>query len=172
VPPTVTDLAAIEVRMADADGVGAGRVVSRTLRSSVTLRGLRNGVEHRFVVISIDLVKNESRGAVILAIPEAKRLVAPKAGTKVRTPPLLRWAPMPNASYYNVQLFRGKTKVFSTWPTRTRLQLSRTWMYDKARQKLTPGTYAWYVWPGFGARALVTYGELIGKSEFVVLPPR
>lgn len=169
--PTATDLAAIEVRIADADGVGAGRVVSRTLLPSVTLRGLRNGVESRFVVVAIDQAGNESRGVVIVAVPAAKRLALPKAGTKVRTPPLLRWVPTPNASYYNVQLYRGKTKVLSAWPTRTRLQLSRTWMHDRARQKLTPGTYAWYVWPGFGARNLVTYGELIGKSTFVVLPP-
>ncbi|MFN8224164.1 MAG: HYR domain-containing protein [Gaiellales bacterium] len=166
--PTAPDLAAIEVRIASADGGGSSRVVARTLRSSVTLTGLRNGVEHRFVVVSIDKAGNESRGVVIVAVPEAKRLVFPKAGTKVRTPPLLRWVPTPNASYYNVQLFRGKTKVLSAWPTRTRLQLARTWTYDGARQKLAPGTYVWYVWPGFGARNLATYGELIGKSTFVV----
>ena len=32
---------------------------------------------------------------------------------------------------------------------------------------LTPGTYQWYVWPGFGALAKSRYGKLIVSSTFV-----
>jgi HYR domain/Fibronectin type III domain len=169
VVPTVDDLAAIEVRMTSVGGTAAGRVVSRVVLPSVKVTGLKNGVEYRFVVSAIDKAGNASRGVVVLASPHATLLVLPKAGTKVRTPPLLRWAPVPSAGYYNVQLFRGKIKVLSAWPTRARTQLARTWMYDKAPRKLAPGTYTWYVWPGFGPRNAVTYGKLIGKSTFVVV---
>jgi len=29
--------------------------------------------------------------------------------------------------------------------------------------------YTWYVWPGIGARAAVKYGDLLGRSSFVVV---
>ena len=121
---------------------------------------------------TVDKAGNESRGAVVLATPKAVLLVSPKPGTKVSKPPQLRWAPTPNASYYNVQLFRGKVKILSAWPTRARIQLGRTWMYDKARRTLTRGTYTWYVWPGFGPRIDVKYGTVIGKSTFVMVAPK
>ena len=155
--------------MTNVGGTAAGRVVSRVVLPPVKVTGLKNGVEYRFVVVAIDKSGNASKGVVVLATPHATLLVLPKAGTRVRTPPLLRWAPVPNAGYYNVQLFRGKVKVFSAWPTRARVQLSRSWSYDKVRRKLAPGTYTWYVWPGFGQRTAVTYGKLIGKSTFVVV---
>ena len=34
---------------------------------------------------------------------------------------------------------------------------------------LSPGSYRWYVWPGFGARAAVDYGELLGFSSFTIV---
>ncbi len=113
VVPTANDLASIEVRMTNVGGTAAGRVVSRVVLPSVKVTGLKNGVEYRFVVSAVDKAGNASRGVVVLATPHATLLVLPKAGTKVRTPPLLRWAPVPSAGYYNVQLFRGKIKVFS-----------------------------------------------------------
>ena len=168
--PAAKDLAAIEVRLSQVT-TGKERVVSRAVASSVKLTGLRNGTEYRFLVVAIDQAGNASRGVVVLAIPEAKLLVSPKAGTKVKSPPLLRWAPTPRATYYNVQLFMGKTKVLSVWPSRAQVKLSRTWQWEKRRFKLVPGKYTWYVWPGFGARADVNYGKLIGRSTFVVVTP-
>jgi HYR domain len=169
VVPTATDLAAIEVRMTEVGGTNTDRVVSRAVRADAAVTGLRNGVEYRFVVTAVDKAGNESRGAVVLATPQANLLATPKAGTKVRKPPLLRWAPLVGTSYYNVQLYRGKAKVLSAWPTRAKVQLTRSWMYEKVRRTLLPGTYTWYVWPGFGARADVKYGTVMGKSTFVVV---
>ena len=170
-PPVAKDLASIEVRMTESGGTVPTRVVSRGIRSSTSVVGLKNGVEYRFLVVSIDTAGNESRGAVVLAVPEAKLLVSPKAGTKVTSPPLLRWAPVPGATYYNVQLYVGKAKVLSAWPTRSQMKLARAWTYGSVKRKLAVGTYTWYVWPGFGARADVKYGKLRGKSSFVVVSP-
>ena len=167
--PVAKDLASVEVRMSESTATGAGRVVSRGIRSSTTVVGLKNGVEYRFVVITIDDAGNESRGVVVLAVPEAKLLVSPKAGTKVSAPPLLRWAPVPNAAYYNVQLFKGKTKVLSAWPTRSQLKLTKNWTFGNTKRQLAVGTYTWYVWPGFGPRTNAEYGKLRGKSSFVVV---
>ena len=40
----------------------------------------------------------------------------PFLDTEVNHPPLLRWKKVRRAHYYNVQLYRGRTKVLSIWP--------------------------------------------------------
>jgi hypothetical protein len=88
-------------------------------------------------------------------------------------PPLLRWAPVPVAAYFNVQLWRGSVKVLSAWPTATRYQLTAKWTYSGKARKLAPGLYTWYVWPGLGPRADGKYGSLLGsRTFFYVARPR
>ena len=88
------------------------RRLARIRSTATALEGLRNGAEHRFVVYD-RWTRGTSRAAPSSSPYRRRRCgsSAPKPGTKVRKPPLLRWAPPANASYYNVQLFRGKTKV-------------------------------------------------------------
>ncbi len=73
---------------------------------------------------------------------------------------------MKGASYYNVQVFRGKRKILSTWPTKPRLRLRTRWHYGGQVQRLTAGTYRWYVWPGYGPRGRHRYGKLLGRRTF------
>ena len=85
---------------------------------------------------------------------------------------------MRGARYYNVQLIRlgggirasrkGARKIMSAWPVRPRLRLRMRWTYRGKRQRLTPGRYAWLVWPGFGPRSDADYGRRIGRSTFVM----
>jgi hypothetical protein len=109
---------------------------------------------------------------VVTARPRAILLARPKAGARVSAPPLLVWAPVRKASYFNVQLWRGKTKLLSVWPNRARYRLARTWRYEGRARRLTPGVYTWFVWPGLGARSQAKYGAMLGSSTFVVLPPQ
>jgi hypothetical protein len=46
------------------------------------------------------------------------------------------------------------------------VKLKRTWKYQGRRYTLSKGVYRWYVWPGFGARSAVDYGELLGSNGF------
>ena len=85
---------------------------------------------------------------------------------------MLRWAPVAAASYYNVQLWRGSTKVLSMWPTTTRLQLTAKWTFSGKARKLSAGLYTWYVWPGVGARADAKYGSLLGSRTFTFAPKK
>jgi hypothetical protein len=87
---------------------------------------------------------------------------------KVAALPVLRWRKVKGARYYNVQLYRGRVKILSIWPRTNRLQLKRSWTYARKKRSLSPGTYKWYVWPGFGARKAAKYGTLLKKDTFRV----
>ncbi|MBA2359637.1 MAG: hypothetical protein H0V79_01655 [Actinobacteria bacterium] len=137
--------------------------------------GLASGV-HRFAVRAIDAAGNvdatpagsEWTVAVVTRTVARSALFAPAAGARVTRPPLLRWRPVRGASYYNVQLYRAGRKVLSAWPTRTRLQLRAQWRFNGRAQRLEPGVYRWYVWPGRGQITARRYGKVLGSSTFVV----
>ena len=85
---------------------------------------------------------------------------APSAAASAR--PLLRWTPVRQAGYYNLQMFRDGRKILSAWPEKTRFRLKRKWVYAGRHHRLSKGTYEWYVWPGYGARSDRRFGRLIG----------
>jgi len=145
---------------------GHGDLVYSGTATTYTDRGLTNGVEYRYVVVSQDAAGNQSAGVGSPAVPRLNLLHAPKDGAKVKRPPKLTWARNAEANYYNVQLFRGQAKILSTWPVGASLKLKGTWKYQGRHYTLTNGVYRWYVWPGFGARSAVDYGELLGSNSF------
>ncbi len=93
-------------------------------------------------------------------------LWAPTDGATLTTPPVLRWAPVSGAKYYNVQVYRGRTKVLSAWPTRPRRALRERWVFGGRAYTLRAAAYRWYVWPYVGGR----YGRALGGSTFSVRP--
>jgi hypothetical protein len=52
---------------------------------------------------------------------------------------------------------------------KTASTLKNKWKYQGRAYKLSPGVYRWYVWPGFGARKAVDYGEMLGFSTFQII---
>ena len=138
-------------------------------------RGLVNGAEYRYVVVSYDAAGLRSVGVAVSAVPALPVLVSPGHGSAVSRPPLLTWRRIPGATYYNVQLFRvsatgARTKILSAWPVQQRFRLARTWRYGGRAQRLAVGTYEWYLWAGLGPRAAENYSALLGWSRFVVRP--
>jgi len=148
---------------------GHGQVVYTGTATTYTDRGLSNGVEYRYVVVAEDAAGNQSAGVAIAAVPRRDLLRSPKDGAKLRKPPKLIWARNSEAAYYNVQLFLGQVKILSAWPLRPAVLLKRGWKYEGHRYKLRPGVYHWYVWPGFGARSAVDYGEMLGSRSFQIV---
>jgi len=86
----------------------------------------------------------------------------------VSNPPLLTWKRVKGARYYNLQVWRGKVKVLSTWPRDSKLQLKLGWTHNGRRFRLLPGLYRWYVWPGISRPASHRYGPMVGSSSFRV----
>jgi hypothetical protein len=124
--------------------------------TAFTDKKVKDGLRYAYVVAAFDQAGNEA-DAKVVATPSAPLLV-PRKSAVVRGGTTLRWRPAPGATYYNVQLWLGGRKVLTTWPAAPSLQLDR----------LRPGSYTWFVWPGRGPRQLHRYGPLLGRSTFVV----
>jgi hypothetical protein len=124
---------------------------------------LRPGTKYHYTVTGFDAAANSAAKA--LTVTATGRLTNPAPGEHVSSPPHLTWLPVKRASYYNVQLFRGKL-IFSAWPKRASLKLPRSWVYQGHRYRLRSGVYRWYVWPGFGRLSRAKYGRLVGHSSF------
>lgn len=183
--PAATDFDHVTVTRSLADG---GDVTLRYTGKAVTFTDspLQNGVDYRYTVVAYDTDGNRSAGAAVTAVPKQPLLLTPRDGARVNATKKglkVTWARMQGADYYNLQLYRvpnllnrsvGPTrasadvKILSAWPKKTSFVLKRTWRFSGAHYRLRPGVYRWYVWPGFGPRAEVDYGPLMGSSTFVI----
>jgi hypothetical protein len=132
-----------------------------------TNKRFKNGLYYKYVVVSYDHAGNASRGTGAV-VPPSILLRSPREAHRVHGPPLLVWARVAKATYYNVQLYYGSQKVLSAWPSTAKRKLSRRWLYGGRHFQLREGLYRWYVWPGFGPRSKVRYGQLLGQSTFRV----
>jgi hypothetical protein len=158
---------AVRVDVSRSPGPAGARrsVVYSGPAKAFTDTAVKTGVRYTYSVTVYDAAGNAA-SRTVKARPSA---LEPATGARLRKPPLLRWEKARGARYYNVQLFRGRTKVLSAWPTRTHLKLRRSWTYRGVHHRLARGHYRWYVWPGLGSRADHHYGALIGHSSFAVV---
>jgi hypothetical protein len=154
------------VRTSSARGAKPTPVYSGTA-SRFRDKHLKVGARYRYTVTAVDQAGNTASNALVVTAPGP--LFAPLPGERVSRPPLLRWAPVKGARYYNVQLVRGK-KILSVWPASNLLRVPRSWVYEGHRYRLHRGVYRWYVWPGFGTFSASRYGSALGGSSFAFLP--
>ena len=164
--PTASDLARIAVVLnlkrpprSPADGT----TVYKGLGTSAVLR-LKAGGTGYVALFAYDRngnVSSPARKVVSLAplIP-----LRPTTGSSVSTAPRLTWKPQPGAVYYNVQLYRNGSRVFTAWPGEAAVSIPRG--------KLLPGTYVWFVWPAVKrGGSTPAFGKLIGRATFVYRGP-
>lgn len=181
--PSTSDFERAEVERSTTTGFKAtGTIVYRGKGTSYTDRGLQNGVEYRYVVYTVDTAGNRSAGVAILVVPKRSALRIPADGARLRKPPKqFVWARDPQADYYNLQLYSGQALVFQTpstaadakkilsvWPTKPSFRLKNPWKWQGRTYRMRRGLYSWYVWPGYGKRADVDYGPLMGSATFRV----
>ncbi len=146
-------------------GTGLPALLFRGSAGSYTDRGLKNGKRQRYLITSIDRAGNRAIDRAS-AVPTSSPLLSPAKGARLEKPPLLVWESVKRATYYNVQLYRGREKILSRWPRNEELQLSETWRFNGTRRRFEPGVYTWFVFPAFGERSDRRFGELLGKSTF------
>jgi hypothetical protein len=160
-----TDTQVVEVTRAPGRKGEGESVVYRGTATGFLDTGLEIGRKYEYRVTGIDQAANRSERAVNLVATGP--LLSPLPGARVKGPATLDWIPVKGAAYYNLQIVRGR-KVLSTWPAQSSFRLRRTWSYNGRRYRLRPGTYRWYVWPGYGRISASRYGRLLGSSTFVV----
>jgi len=148
---------------------GDEQVVYTGTESSYTDRGLTNGVEYRYVVTAVDAAGNHSAGVAVVAVPRRNLLKSPKDGAKLRKAPKLSWVVDGEAQYYNTQLLLDGKKILSVWPVRPSYAVKKSWKFQGRKYTLKPGVYTWFVWPGYGPRSAVDYGELMGSRTFQIV---
>jgi hypothetical protein len=129
--------------------------------------GLTVGRTYDYWVNAVDEAANRTESKIEIVATGALLSPVPAARVSLKSPPRLIWTPVKGASYYNLQLIRGR-KVLSAWPLRPSFQVPRTWIYKGRRYRLRPGVYRWYVWPGRGRISAGRFGRLLGSSTFVV----
>ena len=160
-----SDTKAVEiVRAPGRNGEGESGVYQGTARGFLDT-GLTVGRKYDYRIVGVDDAANRAEQSQSIVATGA--LLSPVPGARVTAPPRLVWTPVRRATYYNVQIIRGR-KVLSVWPVRPNFQLRRTWTYKGRRYRLQPGVYRWYVWPGLGRRSANRYGTRLGSSTFVV----
>ena len=95
------------------------------------------------------------------------RLLLPKARARlvVGRAIALRWRANPKAAYYNVQVFRGRRKILTTFPTGVREVIP-------ARLLTRPGTYRLLVWSGLGAKRRGRYAPTPWLIKTLQVRPR
>jgi len=166
---TISDIASPRIKILRTPGYGrsGASVVYRGDSGVYRDRRVRNGVRYRYTLVATDTAGNKT--VHTLWATAGPHLIAPAQGTRINLPPLLLWTPVRSADYYNVQLFRGKTEVLSVWPRSPSVQLQSAWRFNGHRYQLKPGSYQWYVWPGFGPQGASNYGPEIGSGTFVVV---
>ena len=155
-----------EVARAVDGSKGAPRTIYHGDASSVVDRKAENGVRYRYAVIAHDPAGH----VVEIAVPAMPlgAMRTPPPGASIHAAPTLSWRATPGAVLYNVQLFRGSRKILSAWPRTAALRLASRWTYGGREQRLSRGTYRWYVWPAYRHGKGYRFGKLVGRSTFVL----
>jgi hypothetical protein len=112
-----------------------------------------------------------TRGLPQHGILESQKTIIRRPAPARRAPrvfKVLRWKPASKAAYYDVQVYRGRTKVFEAWPRTAHLALLARWHFNGRPMRVRRGLYTWYVWPGLGRREKARYGSVLARHNLKV----
>jgi hypothetical protein len=142
-------------------------VVFRGAGASFQDKKVAAGLEYMYAVQTFDQAGNASKRRLVAGLAKVVTMRKLPYVPRVADQPILHWAAVKGADYYNVQLYRGSKRVYAAWPTTNHLGLPAKWRWNGKRHRLSPGKYRWYVWAGFGARSFARY-RTVGSAQFVV----
>ena len=150
-----------------ARGNKADPTVFRGAASSFADKKIQRGLEYVYSLQSYDQAGNASKVVSAVALPKVLTLRKTPYTPRAAANPVLRWDAVRGATYYHVQLFRGKKRILAAWPSTNELTLPAAWRWAGHRYKLGPARYRWYVWEGIGKRSFARYRTL-GRAAFIV----
>jgi hypothetical protein len=129
-------------------------------------RKVVQGRKYWYEVTLFDQAGNQAVKTV--GLKPAAGILSPANGAVVFRPPLVAWSRVAKARFYNLQLWRGRLKILTTWVRQPKLALKERWTSQGKRYSLTNGPYRLYVWPAFGTTKNPRYGKMVGQVGFVV----
>ena len=145
-------------------------VLFRGSASSFADKDIQAGVEYVYTLRTVDQAGNQPAEETVAGLPKVLTLRNLPYVPRAAPEPILRWERVRGARYYNVQLFRGRKRVFAAWPQAHQFGVPKAWKWHGRTRRLGAGRYRWYVWAGFGARSFARY-RTVGSAQFIV-PPR
>ena len=154
------------VRGAKQPGANKGVVFSGN-GSAFADTKIRSNLEYHYSVQAFDQAANASPRISVTALAKVLTLGKTPYTPRAAAEPILRWGRARGATYYHLQLFRGKKRLLATWPPTRQFALQATWKWSGHRYRLRPGRYRWYVWAGLGKRSFARY-RAIGSAQFIV----
>ncbi len=161
-----SDVASVRVTRTPGRGGEASTVVYNGKADFYKDSGIDNRATYEYRVSASDEAANSTPEEKASAVP-LPPLFNPSAGARVKAPILLEWLAVPNATFYNVQVWCGRRKILTAWPKRSRLVVPRVGKFAGKAYTLPRGACKWYVWPGRGRLTERRYGRLAGVSTFV-----
>ena len=161
-----TDVVAIEVVRAPGLKTKKAEVLFRGKGGKLVDRKTRGGTRYWYEIKVYDQAGNVA-STTVNAKPVAG-LYAPAEGAVVRAPPLVAWDAVKGARFYNLQVWLGRVKVWTTWPKKPQLKLPPSWTFEGKRVRLHDGPYRVFVFPAFGTLKDPKFGKLVGQVRFVV----
>ena len=118
-------------------------IVFRSTGTSFVDTDIQAGARYRYRVASYDWADNHSLGVDVHTTAVNAKLIEPQDWAQLTRPPLLAWARVPGADYYNVQLWAivpgGLKKVLSIWPSSNHLQLQLEMGLRGSQPRAHPG---------------------------------
>jgi hypothetical protein len=160
-----SDVASVRVTRTPGRGGEASTVVYNGKADFYKDSGIDNRATYEYRVSASDEAANSTPEEKASAVP-LPPLFNPSAGARVKAPILLEWLAVPNATFYNVQVWCGRRKILTAWPKRPRLVVPRVGKFAGKKYTLPRGACKWYVWPGHGRLTERRYGRLAGLSTF------
>jgi hypothetical protein len=142
-------------------------VVFNGTGSSFLDKNIEPGIEYVYTLRAVDQAANVSAGTTVAGLPKVLTLRKMRYVPRAAPKPILRWAQVGGARYYNVQLFRGAKRVLAAWPVAHQFGVPNAWKWNGHSRRLSPGHYRWYVWAGFGQRSFARY-RVVGSAQFII----
>ncbi|MEX0817218.1 MAG: HYR domain-containing protein, partial [Gaiellales bacterium] len=163
VPPIDADVDRVRIQRQRV-GTAIWKTIAERDAATYTDRAVANDVRYRYGIVSIDPAGNVSDPAFATGRPS--RLSTPEYNATTRPPVLVDWTSVRKATYYNLQVWRNGRKILSIWPSRSRYRVPSSWEFKGKRYSISRQRHVLYVWPGFGSKAAVKYGRLVGSTSF------
>lgn len=149
---------ALQQRLWVATAVAAVLGVALLLGVDVSLRGTPAGADP-LVTEAGDARRSLRSVRPVAELPQDPSLPAARTPPRTGTAPggmpdagvtashRFAWAPVSGASRYHVELFREGIRVYVGSTNHPQMELPATWIFSGRHQRLSPGSYRWYVWP-------------------------